>query len=343
MSLSFMSNAAPFQFCHPCALVNKEVINKLKSFHGKPFPEPWKSCLESLQKDTPVNYQPSPIENVNIAAYGAGAGHKEFTKDGEQCVQQVVMYLATGNNTYADNAIKILMAWSTTCRIFTGSNAPLECGWGGCSMVRAAEILKHSCPLWGPKIDVPFQKFLDKIILPNLKAPLGWTNNWQTTICEARMQIAIFRNDKAEFDWAIKEYRRILKDYVMPTGQTKETLRDLVHAQFGLGSLIQIPELAYHHGVDLFMEDNCLMHKAMEFHADLLLGNLSHGITKEQIKEPWFLPCGWEIALHHYNTRLKLPMPKTTALLSKKRPEKYVFHWGLGSLTHYCHACTLHN
>jgi hypothetical protein len=28
------------------------------------------------------------------------------------------------------------------------------------------------------------------------------------------------------------------------------------------------------------------------------------------------------------------PMPQTAALLTKHRPEGYVFHWGAGSLTH---------
>lgn len=48
-----------------------------------------------------------------------------------------------------------------------------------------------------------------------------------------------------------------------------------------------------------------------------------------------FLPCGWEVGYNHYHGRRGLPMPQTAKLLSANRPEKYVFHWGLGTLTHY--------
>jgi hypothetical protein len=34
-------------------------------------------------------------------------------------------------------------------------------------------------------------------------------------------------------------------------------------------------------------------------------------------------------------------MPETEALLRAKRPERYVFHWGLGTLSHYGSAQAL--
>jgi hypothetical protein len=41
------------------------------------------------------------------------------------------------------------------------------------------------------------------------------------------------------------------------------------------------------------------------------------------------------VGYNHYHGRRGLPMPQTAKLLSANRPEKYVFHWGLGTLTHY--------
>jgi hypothetical protein len=326
-------------YAHPCALLNKACVERLSKM-PKDNNNQLKQVIDRLSIDTPINYIPRPLEHVNIGPYGAGVGHVEFTKDSEQAVQQAVMFCCTKKEEYIKNAINILRSWSEKCRIFEGTNAPLECGWGGCSMARAAEIIKHCYGKWDTKYEAEFNSFLDKIIIPNLKKKLGWTNNWQLTICEARLQIAIYRNDKADLDWAISEYKRILGLYVLSSGQTAETLRDLVHAQFGIGSLVQIPELIYEYTkgvVDLFVLRDHIIHKVVEFHADLLLGNIpiNSGITEKQIKEPWFLPCGWEIALHHYQIRFKKPMPKTEALLQKKRPEKYVFHWGLGTLTHY--------
>lgn len=320
-------------YAHPCALVNESCICKLKQCKRDHV-----SIYDALLKKTPIAYSPKPLAKVNIGPYGSGQGHKELTSDAEQAVQQAVAYCMTGNSQYAENAIHILRAWSTTCTSFEGSNAPLELGWGGCSFARCAEILKHTYPEWkNTDIETIFQRFLDTMVLPKLKTKLTWTNNWQTTICEARLQIAILRDDSAELEWAIKEYKRLVSEYILPTGQTQETLRDLVHAQFGIGSLIQIPELlfVYTKGkIDLF---DPILHKVCEFHAELLLGRIPQGsgITKAQVKEPWFLPCGWEIALYHYEHRKKMPMRSTSELLAKHRPENYVFHWGLGTLTHY--------
>lgn len=320
---------------HPCGLVNAECLSAWTSIKSGKIHE---KCLFSK---TPKNYVPRPIKNVKIEAYGAGNGHKEFTSDAEQAVQQAVAYCITKDNVYAENAIKILRGWCETCTSFEGSNAPLELGWGGCSFVRCAEILKYVYPKWkDTNIENVLLGFVDNIVLPKIQQKLGWTNNWQTTICEARLQIAIFRDNQAEVDWAIAEFKRILKEYVMSTGQTNETLRDLVHAQFGMGGLIQIAELVYVYTqgkVDLF---DPLIMKMCEFHAQLLLGRIpiGSGIHKEQIKEPWFLPCGWEIALYHFDRRKKIgadAMRNTRELLEKHRPECYVFHWGLGTLTHY--------
>lgn len=289
--------------------------------------------------------KPQPIERVDIAPYGKGIGHKEFTKDAEQAVQQAVAFVVLGKSEHAKKALDIIHAWANICKSFEGSNAPLELGWGGCSLVRAAEILKHTYPQWSVTDEAAINKFIDNIVMPKLRTKLGWTNNWQTTICEARLQIAIFRDDRIEFDWAITEYKRIFAAYVTgPNGQTGETLRDLVHAQFGIGGLLQIPDLVYEYTqgkVDLF-KDVCAkpLAKVCELHANLLMNRVpeSCGIHKEDIKEPWFIPCGWEVALYHIDRRLGISLPATRELTAKHRPENYVFHWGLGTLTHFCCA-----
>lgn len=319
---------------HPCALVD---VICIKRWTDAKTDVPGK---KELLSKTPKEYTPSPIANVNIGAYGAGIGHKEFMKDAEQAVQQAVAYCLTHDEVYAENAIRILTEWCKTCKSFEGSNAPLELGWGGCSFARCAEILKHVYPKWKSlDIEKVLLHFIDAIVMPKICAKLSWTNNWQTTICEARLQIAILRDDQSDIEWAIKEYKRILSLYVLQTGQTQETLRDLVHAQFGIGSLLQIPELLYVYSQGKINLFESLLAKVCEFHAELLLGKIpvGSGLHKEQIKEPWFLPCGWEIALHHFEKRCTNPiqLPNTTALLGKHRPESYVFHWGLGTLTHY--------
>lgn len=300
---------------HPCACcVNKRIVDAIAK--GKSD----KKVIDKLKAVTPIDsYKPRAIKQVCIEAYGAGCGHEEFTKDAEQCVQQAVMWVVTKDTKYAKNALGIVHAWSCGCTSFEGSNAPLELGWGVCSLVRAAEILKWTYPQWTSCDNDAVNLFIDTIAMPKLTKKLGWTNNWQLTICEARLQIAIFRDDRSEFNWAVSEYRRIVKEYVHPSdGTTAETNRDLVHAQFGIGGLLQIPELVFEYTggtVDLF---DPVLARICEVHADMILNKRG--------KDPWFLPCGWEIALR------KFSIPKTKELLDKHGPELYVFHWGLGKL-----------
>ena len=160
-------------------------------------------------------------------------------------------------------------------------------------------------------------------------------------MCEARLMLALLRDgeetlgysSKKDFAWAQTEYKRIHDAYVTQTGQTGEWTRDAYHAQFGLGSLIQIPEIMWHQGIDLYSYRGSLMHKAMEFMGYSLLGKVPPNAVGET-KKVWYLPCGWHIAHNHYKRRKGLAMPNTEAVAAKNPHDGMTFHWGLGSLTH---------
>jgi len=269
-----------------------------------------------------------------------GIGHKEFTEDGEQVYKQALMYLLTKDKRHAENALAIIEAWAGKCTAFEGDNAPLEIGWGTASMARGLEILKHRYPEYRLPVEQKYIAFADKILMPKLTKRIGWTNNWQITICEARLQLALLREDRTSIDWAEKEFMRIVDVYVLPNGRTQETKRDMIHAQFGIGGLIHIAELFYHQGKpQLYAYKSNLLQKMVEYHAGILNGKVPSDLVATNISQNWFIPTGWEIALHHYTVRKgiskSMPMPETTALLNRNRPEKYTFHWGCGTLTHY--------
>ena len=110
---------------------------------------------------------------------------------------------------------------------------------------------------------------------------------WHTSIAEAKLQIAILRDDLGGFEEMIKYYDRILEGrvgrhpflneekndrYILASGQSQETCRDLVHAQFAQGSLLQIPEMAWHQGYDLYDKYQDLLVNTMEYHAPLVMG-----------------------------------------------------------------------
>ena len=83
--------------------------------------------------------------------------------------------------------------------------------------------------------------------------------------------------------------------YIKPCGECTETNRDLFHSQFGLGGLIQLAEIAWHQGVDLYGYDFNKLSKAMEFHAYITNGGKPE-VCNYALKGIGFLPCGWEVS-----------------------------------------------
>jgi hypothetical protein len=49
---------------------------------------------------------------------------------------------------------------------------------------------------------------------------------------------------------------------------------------------------------------------------------------------PWALPSNWEMGFNHFVGRLGMWMPETAALIARRWPDFYEFHWGLTTLTH---------
>lgn len=239
---------------HPGGVIDPVTLPALKKL---PSAHPQ---VVHLLKITPLGYKPLAIANVNVQPYGGGDGH----------VQQVVV---------------ILNAWASTCVSFEGPNAPLEAAWATAAMARAAELLKYTWPGWEHSgVEKRYLAWIDAVILTHLVKPLGWDdrNNWGLSICEARLILSILREGTVtptydwskEFLWCQFQYQRIHAGYVMETGQTGEYTRDYFHCAFGIGSLIQIPEMLWHQGIDLYSTRESLMQKSMEFTAYPLLGKI---------------------------------------------------------------------
>lgn len=300
-----------------------------------------KQALEQMMKDTPLTYESKALKDVNIAFGGKGQGHDELTKDGEQAYRAALLFWVTDNKQYLGMVLKILDAWATKNKTFVGDNAPLEAAWSICSMARAAELIRHT-PEWQQStIPVSFFRWIDQRIMPHLTNANVWKwkfrNNWHFSILCARMQLAILRDNKTEFDWVVDTYRICLPQAICQGHpcHTSETLRDLTHVQFLLGGIIQIAEMAYHQGVtDLY---DPKLHNVLEYHASLLLKEIPPGISPVDIRAPygyWNEPI-WELAMVHFRDRKGMAMPKTEKNAARSRPEKVTFHWGGGSLTHH--------
>lgn len=321
---------------HPATTLGKIQISNLKKSSQQDSKTQQQlnagfALLRSYCKD---NFVPRPLCIVDIGAHGSGKGHDEFVGDSMQTYAQTLMFLATGNKKYAEIALMIMDAWYCGCVVFRGSNAPLEIAWGSACMIRSCELLKYTYSGWTVSFEKRINKLIDTLFLPNLRQRYEeirrWKNNWILSITEALIQIALFRNDRKEFFRLIEEYKKHVVECVPnQSGKSTETTRDLIHAQFQIGSIVQICEMAWQQGItDLYSFNDEIVKKTMEYHASILLGNVPSDVKKEELKDVWFMPCSWEMGYNHFWNRQKTPMSFSKELLQKKRPETASFNWG---------------
>lgn len=112
--------------------------------------------------------------------------------------------------------------------------------------------------------------------------------NWHSSIAEAWMAVAVLTDDKQLWQKGVDLYTATSASYfrwgryptptddsnsgiVAPTdrivGECSETLRDIVHTQFGLGGMLQAAELAWQQNVDLYKADGYALASVMELTA----------------------------------------------------------------------------
>lgn len=333
---------------HPGTMMSPAITLALREGVDKSVVK--RAALEALLKDSPLDYKPRALETVSIDWGGKGVGHDECTKDGEMCYRSALLSWTCKDEgvavKYGLLALRIIGDWAVKNKVFSGNNAPLEAAWSVCSLARAAELIKHH-RLVGLRdawrgAEKAFFAWLDKIMMPVLRTEALWRwpikGNWHYSIICARMQIAILREDVAEWTWALNKYKETLPLSIGAScgchWYTAETTRDMTHAMFLIGGLLQVPEMALHQGDGSLWDDR--LADVLENHAAIMLREVPNGITKDQIKTPygWWVEPVFEVGYAHFVQRKKKKMPKVEALLARARPERVTFHWGGGTLTH---------
>jgi hypothetical protein len=280
---------------------------------------------------------------------GVFAGHEEFTGDSERAYRHAIAYQITKKQEHAEKAIELIRSWSETCKEFgpKSQNGPLEAGWGLASFARAAELLKYTYPNWYQSgVEEKFKYFVDSVLMPNLRhfdkdgliTSFAANGNWGSTILEARLQYAIFKEDQEDFRFCLNNFGRMF-DNLFPTnsGKSVETERDIVHAQFGMGGISGLSELFKNQRIDTYSIRENHLHKVYEYHSSIILGDTPNDMDPGKIRWNKFIPANFEAVYYQFAVQNNINMPKTLELLKRHRPEVYDMHWGMGTISVY--AC----
>ena len=281
-----------------------------------------------------------PVSNPDHGCHAEDA-------DASAAYLQALLWTLSGDHRYAENAIRIVNAYGHGLHGYTGSNAPLQAAWSGEMLPRSAEILRYSNSGWKQADINAFSKMLTSVILPLIHDGSGSNGNWELSMVDAMMGIAVFTNDRSLLSHAEAMWKERVPAYFynaeldgrhprpMPRkrateawygttdldasvdGISQETCRDLGHTGYGISSTMAAAETAHIQGDRLFESEQKRLVPSMEFHARLFL-------RRDPVPT---LVCGgavkygagytFAVGYNEYHNRLHLLMPATQEWLEQ--------------------------
>lgn len=340
-------------FVHPGVLVSRAQLDFVKQQVARNA-QPWKSAYDDMiaSEFATITRAPRPRRVVDCGSSDhPNNGCSDERHDAISAYTGALAYYISGQARYAQQSIAIMDAWSGMLTGHTNSNAPLQSAWAASVWTRAAEIVKHAYPgAWhGAK---RFATFLRAVYLPEVINGSASNGNWELSMTEASIGIAIFVEDRAVFDKAVSMYLNRVPAYIylsrdgplpkiagrnnqrtpdeiikywagqipLVDGVTQETCRDFAHTGYGLSAIAHIAETSRIQGNDLYSQVYERLHAAWELHAKYQLG--------EPMPE-WL--CGGhfvrslgpttEVAYNALSRRMNLDMPYTARLTEQLRPQ----------------------
>ncbi|MCE0497559.1 MAG: hypothetical protein LV481_06405 [Methylacidiphilales bacterium] len=102
-------------------------------------------------------------------------------------------------------------------------------------------------------------------------------------------------------------------------GLCAETYRDLGHCDLGFSQMINVAEIAWHQGIDLYGLEAKRITAFMEFENFLRIG-VPIPAQYYSVNPSGIGPSTFEIAYNHYHNRMGVDLPKTEALIQLLRP-----------------------
>jgi hypothetical protein len=348
-------------FRHPGVLVNRAQLDFIK---GKVAAgtQPWKSAFEAARTNElgALTYLPHPWVTCECGPYSRpDRGCKDEQHDSEAAYTQALLWYISGDKAYAENAIKIMNAWSGT---LTGghklANGPVQAAWCGEQWPRAAEIIRHTYQGWSAADVARFQNMLTTQYVPSVLGGSCENGNKELSMSEALINIGVFNDDRAIFDLGVKMWRGRAPAYIylstdgptpvkpvncemaiwgnkglttpMVDGLLQESMRDSGHANMALAAMVNAAETARQQGIDLFAEQGKRIMAALEYQAQFLPPNNTPAPKNLKFN----LHPTWEIAYNHFHNRLGLELPKMAVVIPSNRPTGVNHHMAWETLTH---------
>ncbi|NED12325.1 alginate lyase family protein [Streptomyces sp. SID9124] len=343
--------AAPAAFTHPGVLVSRPQLDFVRS-KVQAGAQPWKSAYDQMMgsKYASLSRTAKPRAVVECGSYSnPNYGCTDEREDAIAAYTLSLAWYITQDSRYAQKAIEIMDAWSAVIKDHTNSNAPLQTGWAGSSWPRAAEIIKYTYGSW-PNSG-RFATMLRNVYLPKVINGSNSNGNWELSMTEAAIGIAVFLEDRTSYDKAVAKFRGRVPAYIYVTadgalpktapgsgldtkdkivkywqgqstfmdGLSQETCRDLTHTGYGLSAISHIAETSRIQGQDLYPEIAERLRHALGLHAKYQVGNPVPGnLCGGSLKDS--LGPVTEVGFNALHNRMGIAMTNTQTLTERQRP-----------------------
>jgi len=343
-------------FKHPGLLLSKEDFERIKQkvdAGTSPWIEGWNKLTTNFHAQ--VNYTPNPVDTLI-----RGGSSREQPKpdnysaafnDVAAAFQLAVRWKITGDDAYAEAAIKILNAWAAKCKAISGdSNTALAGGIYGYQFANAGEILRDYAG-WKTEDFEKFKQFMLDVFYSNNNAFLTshwgtcsshyWAN-WDLCALASEMAIAVLTDKRELYNHAIYYLQNgigtgninnaINYVYGDSLAQWQESGRDQGHCTLDVALFGTICQQAWNQGDDVFGFDDNRFLKACEYVAKYNVASLEVPYTAytncEGVSNPVISPDSrgtvrpmWELVYNHYVNLKGLKATWITMAAKTVRPE----------------------
>lgn len=334
---------AQAQLVHPGILFNAAGLARLKTYANTER-QPWAATYAKLLTYNDINYVQEPVYAIVNREFGGATttASRAMSAQSQRAYRCAILWVITGNITYANKAKTILNSWSGTLDSITGGAKKLCAAWYGFGFVNAAEILRYTNSGWSQADILQAESMFRYKFYEVIKDfQLGWAGNWDTAITKTMMGIGVFINDSAIYtrgrnflmsrpgNGNYPNATGTLYNYIYNTGQCFESGRDQEHTQMGIGGLAEACEIGYNQGTDLYgLYSNRLL-LGTEYTAKYNLGysvpytTNHYGSVISPDYRGEFLPF-YELVYNHYVNRLGMsgtPVEYTKMVVEKIRQD----------------------
>jgi len=338
-------------FAHPGLLHTQSDLDRMQSkvaAGAQPWTDGWNRLVRN--RHASLNWQANPQTTVYR---GKNPTHAEnytaLFNDAAAAYALALRWQVSRDDAYADNAVAILNAWSSTLAGIDGSSDRfLASGIYGYQLANAAELLR-SYPKWASgdrkrthamMLTVFYPMNHDFLVRHNgTKIDHYWAN-WDLANMASMLAIGVLTDRRDIYDEAVAYFKHgegngaiehvVWKLHPGGFGQIQESGRDQGHSMLDVALLGAICQMAWNQGDDLFgYDDNRFLHGA-EYVAAYNLGKpvpyaaytnsdvAQHAISESARGDARPI---WELIYNHYVLLKGLSAPNVKVFAERVRPE----------------------